>query len=52
VEDWKVVLFSDENHFEMTFGNKTSRCRRPTGLDRLDPRFTKKSVKNPPKLMA
>ncbi len=52
VEDWKKVMFSDESHFEPTFGNKSSICRRPTGMDRLDPRFIKKSVKHPPKLMA
>jgi hypothetical protein len=52
VEDWKKVMFSDESHFELTFGNKSSLCRRPSGLDRLDPRFTKTTVKHPPKLMA
>jgi hypothetical protein len=24
VEDWKKVMFSDESHFELTFGKKSS----------------------------
>jgi hypothetical protein len=30
-EDWKKVMFSDESHFQLTFGNNSSMCRRPTG---------------------
>jgi hypothetical protein len=48
VEDWKKVMFSGESHFELTFGNKSSLCRRPSGSDRLDRRFTKKTIKHPP----
>ncbi len=50
VKDWNNVMFSDKSPFELTFGNKSSRCRRPTGFDRLELRFTKKSVKQLPKL--
>jgi hypothetical protein len=52
VEDWKKALFSDKSHSKLTFRNKSSRCRRPIGLDRLNPMFTKKSVKHLPQLMA
>jgi hypothetical protein len=52
VEDWKKVMFSAESHLELTFGNKSSRCRRPTGSGRLDLRFNKKSRKHLSKLMA
>jgi hypothetical protein len=45
-------MFSDESHFELTFGNRSILCRRPSCSDRLDPRFTRKIVKHPPKLMA
>ncbi len=52
VEDWKKVMFSDESHFELRFGASQTRCRRPVGSDRFHERFTKKTVKHPPKLMA
>jgi hypothetical protein len=51
VDDWKV-MFRDESHFELTFGNRTSLCWRPPGMDRLNLRFTRKTAKHPPKLMA
>jgi hypothetical protein len=51
IEEWKKVMFSDESHFELHFGEKFSRCRRPVGSDRFDPRFTQKTVKHPMKVM-
>jgi hypothetical protein len=33
--DWKMVTFSDESHFELHFGNRGSRCRRPRNSDRF-----------------
>ena len=50
-EDWKKVMFSDESHFELQFGGRQSRCRRPVGSDRFDPRFTQKKVKHAQKVM-
>lgn len=50
--DWKKVMFSDESHFELRFGNQGDRCRRPVGSDRFDSSFTKKTVKHPQKVMA
>jgi hypothetical protein len=52
VEDWKRVMFSDESHFELQFGTKVDRCRRPKGSDRFSTKFTRKTVKHPPKVMA
>jgi hypothetical protein len=52
VDDWKMVMFSDESHFELHFGNRRSRCRRPRNSDRFATQFTKKTVKHPPKVMA
>lgn len=52
VDDWKKVMFSDESHFELKFGSTQHRCRRPMGSDRFNPRFTKKTVKHTPKIMA
>jgi hypothetical protein len=52
IEEWKQVMFSDESHFELRFGNQGSRCRRPVGSDRFEEKFTKKTVKHPPKVMA
>jgi hypothetical protein len=51
VEEWKKVMFSDESHFELRFGSRSWRCRRPVGLDRHTMRFTMKTVKHPPKVM-
>ena len=51
VEDWKKVMFSDESHFELQFA-RNFRCRRAVGSDRLDPRYTRKTVKHPLKIMA
>ena len=51
VDDWKMVMFSDESHFELnTF--RRGLCRRPVGSDRFDVRFTRKTVKHPAKVMA
>jgi len=46
-EEWKKVMMSDESHFELHLGGRQSRCRRPVGSDRFDPRFTQKRVKHP-----
>jgi hypothetical protein len=51
-DDWKQVMFSDDSHFELRFGNQSSRCRRPAGSDPFSPKFTKKTVKHPQKVMA
>ncbi len=51
VEDWKKTMFSDESHFELRFGHQGQRCRRSKGSDRFDPKFTRKTVKHPPKIM-
>jgi hypothetical protein len=45
-------MFSDESHFELIFGNHSFRCRRAKGTDRFDPKFTRKRVLHPPKVMA
>ena len=50
-EDWKKVMFSDESHFELLFGNQATRVRRPVGSDRFDKKFTRKTVKHPKKVM-
>ena len=52
VDDWKLVMFSDESHFELNPGSRQQCCRRPQGSDRFAPQFTKKTVKHPPKIMA
>ncbi len=51
VEEWKKVMFSDDSHFELRFGNQSFRCRKAKGTDRFDPKFTRKRVKHPPKVM-
>ena len=52
VEDWKKVMFSDESNFELKFGNIRRLCRRPPGSDCFCHKFTRKTVKHPPKIMA
>jgi hypothetical protein len=37
MEDWKKVMLSDENHFEIRFANCRGLCRRPLNSDRFDP---------------
>ena len=51
VEEWKKVMFCDESHFELMAGDRVGRCRRPKGSDRFHPKFTKKTVKHPAKIM-
>jgi transposase len=51
VDDWKMVMFSDESHFELRCGSQDRRCRRENGSDRFAPEFTFKTVKHPPKIM-
>ncbi len=50
-EEWKKVMFSDESHFELRFGNQSFRCRRAKGTVQFDLKFTRKRVKHPPKVM-
>jgi hypothetical protein len=50
-EDWRKVMISDESHFELNTFRKRL-CRRPVGSDRFSPRFTRKTVKHPAKVMA
>jgi hypothetical protein len=50
LENWKRVMFSDESHFELRAGSVTH-WRRPRGLDRFAPEFTRKTVKHPQKVM-
>ena len=45
------VMFSDESHFELNFGNRHSKCRRPSGSDRFASKFTMKTTKHPEKVM-
>jgi hypothetical protein len=51
VGEWKKVMFSDENHFELRFGNQATHCRRLKGSDVFSPKFTRKTVKHPQKVM-
>ena len=51
VEDWKKVMFSDESHFELRFGNQADHVRRPVGSNRFSDEFTVKTVKHPQKVM-
>jgi hypothetical protein len=51
VKEWKKVMFNDETHFELRLGNKSFCCRRAKGTDLFDPKFTRKRVKYPPKVM-
>jgi hypothetical protein len=48
LEERRKVMFSDESHFELRFGSRSWRCRRPVGSDRYAERFTMKTVKPPP----
>lgn len=50
VDDWKTVLFSDESSF-LTFRSCPRMVRRPLGSDRMDPKFTIKTMKHPPSVM-
>jgi hypothetical protein len=52
VDDWKKVMFSDESHFELRFANTRHLCSQQPCSDRFDPRFTRKTVKYPAKIMA
>jgi hypothetical protein len=52
LEDRKQVMFSDESHFELRFGNQDSLCKRRKGSDRYALQFTKKDVKHLEKVMA
>jgi hypothetical protein len=52
MEQWNKVMFSDESYFKLSFANSRGLCRRSSGSGWCDHRFTKKTVKHPPKLMA
>ena len=51
---WRKVLFSDEANIEIYLGGTSyhRRVRRGLGMNRYHPKFTRKTVKNPAKLMA
>ena len=50
-DDWKeVVLFSDESTF-LTFRSCPKIVRRPKGSDRMNPKYTTKTMKHPPSHM-
>lgn len=49
-DDWKKVLFSDESSF-LTFRSRPRMVRRPHGSDRMDPRYTIKTMKHPSSVM-
>ena len=51
VAKWRTVMFSDESWFELWFGGRFARVRRPRGSNRFDPKFTCKTVKHPQKQM-
>jgi transposase-like protein len=51
VEQWKSVLFSDESTFKQ-FDCLPQVVRRPPGSSPLDPKFTAKTVKHSPGVMA
>jgi transposase len=48
--DWEKVMFSDESNFK-TFNSRPSTVRRPPGSNRMDPKYTVKTVKHPPGVM-
>ena len=49
---WRKVLWSDETHIELWKGFQHSlRVRRSSSIARYDPRFIRRSVKHPSKLM-
>lgn len=50
-EWWDRVMFSDESTFKQVRGSGSNYVRRPSGL-RLDPKYTMKTVKHPPCVMA
>ena len=47
-DDWKLVMFSDESHFELEFSRAT-RCRRPIGSDRFNPASPGRLSSMPPR---
>ena len=49
---WRKILWSDETHIELWKGFRHGlRVRRSSSVSRYDPRFIRRSVKHPPKLM-
>ncbi len=51
VEEWKKVMFCEESHFELRFDNQATHCRRLTGSDCSFPKFTRKMLKHPQKVV-
>jgi hypothetical protein len=51
VEEWKKVMFCEESHFELRFDNQATHCRRLTGSDRSFPKFNRKMLKHPQKVV-
>ena len=49
-DQWKSVMFSDENIFRLVRGTSKT-IRRPSGSDRYDPKFTVKTVNHPAQVM-
>ena len=49
-EWWERVVFSDESTFQQLRGNGYNYVRRPVG-ERLNPKYTLKTVKHPPSVM-
>ena len=49
---WRKILWSDETHIELWRGFRHGlQVRRSSSVSRYDPRFIRRSVKHPPKLM-
>ena len=49
---WRKILWSNETHIEMWRGFRHGlRVRRSSSISRYDPRFIRRSVKFPPKIM-
>jgi hypothetical protein len=46
------MISSDESHSERRMGNQGWHWNRSKGFDRFDPKFTRKLIKHPPKIMA
>lgn len=49
-EWWERVMFSDESTFQQVRGQGSNYIRRPVG-QRLNPKYTQKTVKHPPSVM-
>ena len=45
VQWWKKVLFTDASNFQLFTSSRFQRVRRAKGINRFDPKFTVKTVK-------